>query len=164
MTGFDAAAVETSFLGAAMVLTFSCLFTVTGVLIEVKRDSSKSPRDGATRFLRVLLLASPLAIYAAMPMAHLLGPLLVFRTAGSVELRRAAARSLNFQITWTLFAVVALLLCVVLVGVFMAAALLLFHLVVSVAAAARTLRGGEPVYPLSVEFVPVTGEADARDR
>ena len=160
-SGFSADAATTSFLGAAMVLTFACLFTLTGVLIEAKRAAVPASGGGASRSLRWLLTISPLAIYAALPMAHLLGPLIVYRSADEASLRRDAARSLNFQVTWTLFAVVALLLCVVLVGVFMLAALVIFHIAVSVMAAVSNWRGRDAAYPLSVEFVPVAAPPGA---
>lgn len=150
---------QTSFLIAAMLLAFASLCTAIGALLlsrswrvgNVGNDVSPA-RRGTT----VAVAASPLLLFLGIPMVHLLVPLVALgRSRGShPALAMEARRVLNFQLTWTLFVVVGLILCVVLVGLVILAALMIFQLVVSVRAARAAWRGETASYPLSVAFIP----------
>jgi uncharacterized Tic20 family protein len=149
---------QTSFLGAAMLLAFACLCTVIGVLIYARPVLEGAPAQADTPGGRVavtLVTLSPLMMFTALPMVHLLIPLWVARRSLGVKpaLSNEAKRVLNFQITWTLFAVVGLLLCLVLVGVFLLAALLVLQLAVTLLAAWRVWHGERAVYPMSITFI-----------
>ncbi|KAA3628652.1 MAG: DUF4870 domain-containing protein [Proteobacteria bacterium] len=148
---------EFSFLGAAMLLALASLCMVVGVLLHARSLPATAPDPAATevagRIPLTLVAVSPLTYLVGVPMGHLLIPLWALSRGRTTVLKQEAARVLNFQITWTLFAVVALLLCVVIGGVFFLAALVVFHAVVTIRAAWLVWRGRSPTYPLSVKFV-----------
>lgn len=148
-----------SFLGAAMLLALASLCTMVGVLLYARSASiASAPANSAPPrpMTGVLLNLSPLVFVAGIPMAHLLLPLWV---AGSTRSRQPglsgeAVRVLNFQLTWTLFTVVALVLCIVVVGIPLLAALLIFNIAVMTRAAWRSAHGARGNYPLSLGFIP----------
>lgn len=141
-----------------MLLAFACLCTVIGILIYARPLFEGVPAQAeapAGRVAATLVTLSPLVMFTALPMAHLLIPLWVARRSQGVKpgLSIEAKRVLNFQITWTLFAVVGLLLCLVLVGVFLLAALIVLQLAITLRAAWKVWRGERAVYPMSIEFI-----------
>jgi uncharacterized protein len=145
-----------SFLGAAMLLALASLATVIGVLMHAKQNPSPALpgiQPPPPRLAASLLNLSPLALFIGLPMAHLLIPLWILRRARNPALRHEAARVLDFQITWTLFVVVGLILCTVLVGIFLVAGLLLFQLIVSLIAAGQAWRGRPTRFPMSLIFL-----------
>ncbi|MCZ7598127.1 MAG: DUF4870 domain-containing protein [Gammaproteobacteria bacterium] len=150
---------QTSFLIAAMLLAFACLCTAIGALLlsrswrvaGIGSDASPSGRGA-----RVGVAAAPLLLLLGIPMVHLLVPLVALGRSRDSHpaLALEAKRVLNFQLTRTMFVVVGLILCVVLVGVLILAALMIFQLVVSARAAVAAWRGETASYPLSVAFIP----------
>jgi uncharacterized Tic20 family protein len=147
-----------SFLGAVILLAFACLSTVIGVIIRAKSLVTEDPpvETGNSKRLRATLLnLSPLIVLLGVPMAHLLIPLWIIKRERHRDpsLAAAATRLLNFQITWTLFVVVGLLLCVVLAGLFILAALVIFQLGVCIRAAWMGWRGESATFPMSAVFV-----------
>lgn len=147
-----------SFLGAAMLLAFASLCTMIGVLLYTRFASIGSPPANSappTTLSAVLLNLSPLVLFAGIPMAHLLLPLWVAASKSSRRpgLCREAVRVLNFQLTWTLYTVVALMLCIVVVGIPLLAMLLIFNIAVMSRAAWRSAHGGRGSYPLSLGFI-----------
>lgn len=145
-----------SFLGAAMLLAFASLATLIGVLMVAKTNPLPPRAEDerpVTRMPATLLNLSPLVLFAGIPMAHLLIPLWIMRRAREPALANEAARVLDFQITWTLFAVVGLILCMVLVGVFLLAVLLGMQLIVSLRAARHTWLGRQSHFPMSLVLV-----------
>ena len=152
------APIKTSFLEVAMFLAFANLFTLVGVILYARRFPESN--DGAhtvqadSSGWTTLVSASPGLLYLGLPMMHLLAPLWLWRRSmGNAPLQEHARRTLNFQIAWTLFAVVALMLCVVVVGILMLAALLLLHFVVTARATWRSHRGRTVTYPFNLVFV-----------
>ncbi len=150
--------VRNSFLGTVMVLAFASLFTMIGVLIYARQFSAPDHQTfepAPNRTQVTLLNLTPLAVYIGFPMAHLLLPLWIYRRNNikNPALSREAARLLNFQISWTLFLVVALMLCVVLAGVFILAALILFHLTVTLRAIWKSWHEQSTSYPLNLSFI-----------
>lgn len=139
-----------------MLLAFACLCTLIGVFLLARplagaRVEAVTPRRG----LVTLVSLSPLLLFAGVPMIHLLAPLWAARRglAGDPGLCGASLALLNFQITWTLFTVVALLLCAALVGVLMLPVLLALQLWATLRGARQAWRGGDVRYPLSLDLI-----------
>jgi uncharacterized protein len=150
--------IQSSFLSIAMMLAFASLFSMVGVIMFTRQFPTATPPDDNTApkitgWHSVVSLA-PLTMYLGLPMANLFAPLWIWRRSfAQPDLREHARATLNFQITWTLFVVVALMLCVVLVGFFMLVALLLFHLCVCVYAAWCSYHKRPVKYPFGLVFV-----------
>ncbi len=148
---------QSSFIGATMLLAFACLCTLIGIIILAKPLSADPATEGepAARGAATAVNLSPLLIFVGIPMAHLLVPLWVARRSHDKNARLfgIARQLLNFQITWTLFVVVALLLSIAIVGILMLPLLLAFQLFVCVRAAWHTWHGDTPRYPISLDLI-----------
>lgn len=159
---------ESSFLAMVNLLAFASLLTLIGVLMYSRHlqttstiesggvsasAADRSPEMSHGRSIALNL--SPLLIFIGMPMVHLLVPLWVFKATRQQNpvLAADAKHLLNFEITWTLFVIVGLLLSVVLVGLLILTALLIFHLVVTLQAAFSISKGRTPRFPLSLTFL-----------
>lgn len=66
---------------------------------------------------------------------------------------REGKKSLNFQISITIYTVIAFILVFVLIGFVFLFALMVFDLVVVILAAIKTNRGEDYRYPLSIQFI-----------
>jgi len=61
-------------------------------------------------------------------------------------------KSLNFQISMTIYGVVAFLLCFILIGLFLLPALAIVDIICVIIASVKTSNGEEFNYPLSIKF------------
>lgn len=61
--------------------------------------------------------------------------------------------SINFQISLTIYGVVAAILCFILIGFFLVAALYLFYLIGVIIASIKTYEGKSFRYPLTIRFL-----------
>lgn len=151
---------DSSFLGALMLLAFACLCTLVGVFLVARPliglALAKTP--AATRSALTWLHLSPLLVLLGLPMVHLLVPLWVARrfAARQPALAGQARALLNFQMTWTLFLVVALMLSVMVVGLLLVPLLLVFQVTVCLRAAWQAWHGRSIGYPLGVELIRTT--------
>jgi uncharacterized Tic20 family protein len=97
---------------------------------------------------------SALAGYA-IPFGHVFGPLLVWilkrETLPAVD--EHGKESLNFQLSCTIYAVVALVLVVVGIGILLLLAVALFDLVFIIIAAVKAYNGESYRYPLTIRFI-----------
>ncbi len=153
-------AMELSFLGLIMIMAFACLFTLVGVLIYVRQTSSAGQIEmsTSTNQSKNIISYSQLATFLiclGIPFAHVFVPLWYWKKhIANSDLRTELSNLLNFQITWTLFAVVAMMLCVVIVGIFLLSALVIFQWVTIIRAIRQTRRGHTFKYPMSLTFLP----------
>ena len=96
-----------------------------------------------------------LAIYIGIPLGNILVPLIIWLlkkksdSAVNVEGREA----LNFNISVTVYAVIAGLMCYVLVGFVVLPMVLVAHIVLVVRAALRANRGESVKYPFTLRFI-----------
>lgn len=102
-------------------------------------------------------MACHLAAFAGyfVPFGHILGPLavLLFKGESHPFINAQGKESLNFQISMTLYMVVAGLLIAVAIGVFLLAALALFDLVFIIVATVKA-KNGEPYrYPFTLRLI-----------
>ena len=156
----NSAVIESSFLGLIMLLAFASLFSIVGVLMYIRYqlscELSNSLHNSSTESKRIVIAqAATLLLYLGIPFAHVFVPLWLWnKSQVNSEQRKQYENLLNFQITWTLFAVVAMMLCVVLVGIFLLAALIVFHWVTIIRALRATHNGQIFTYPLCLSFIP----------
>lgn len=95
------------------------------------------------------------ALVASVVAMAFLGPLLVllFKGRESAFVRRHAVESLNFQISVLIYGLVALVLCLLLVGFLLLAGLGVAWLVLTIIGAVRASNGEEYRYPLILRLV-----------
>ncbi len=139
-----------------MLLAFACLCTLIGVFVLARPlAGARVEAPAPHRRLVALVSLSPLLVFAGVPMIHLLAPLWAARRSRDSDpgLCGASLALLNFQITWTLFTVVALLLCAALVGVIMLPVLLALQLGATLRGARQAWLGREVRYPLSLDLI-----------
>jgi uncharacterized Tic20 family protein len=90
-----------------------------------------------------------------LPFGHILGPLMIWLLKGQEfpKVNEHGREALNFQISVTLYALLAGILVVIGIGIPLLVFLFVFDLIAIIVAAVKT-RGGEPVrYPLCIRFL-----------
>ena len=97
-------------------------------------------------------LSGFLAAYVAL---GFLGPLVVLLAVGnrSPYVRRHAVEALNFNLTWLIYIIGALILAFLLIGIPILIALGVAYLVLVVVAAVAASDGRDYRYPLTIRFV-----------
>jgi uncharacterized protein len=101
------------------------------------------------------MLAHLLSFVAAYIALGFLAPLIVLLVFGqrSAYVRAHAVESLNFNLTWLLYAIVAVVLAFLLIGIPILIALGLAYLVLVIIASVRANNGEFFRYPLTIRFV-----------
>jgi uncharacterized protein len=101
------------------------------------------------------MLAHLLSFVAAYVALGFVAPLIVLLVFGprSAFVRANAVESLNFNLTWLLYAVVGVILIFLVVGIFILIALGLAYLVLIIIASVRANNGEFFRYPLTIRFI-----------
>jgi uncharacterized Tic20 family protein len=101
------------------------------------------------------MLAHLLSFVAAYIALGFLAPLIVLLVFGqrSAYVRAHAVESLNFNLSWLLYAVVAVILIFLVIGIVILIALGVAYLVLVIIAAVRANNGEFFRYPLTIRFV-----------
>jgi uncharacterized protein len=101
------------------------------------------------------MLAHLLSFVAAYIALGFLAPLIVLMVFGqrSAYVRAHAVESLNFNLSWLLYAVVAVVLAFLLIGIPILIALGIAYLVLVIIASVRANNGEFFRYPLTIRFV-----------
>ncbi|NLT15568.1 MAG: DUF4870 domain-containing protein [Clostridiales bacterium] len=96
-----------------------------------------------------------LAAYIGIPFGHILGPLIVWLIKKDEDpfVDDQGKESLNFQISMTLYILIAALFIVVLIGILLVIALVILHIVLVVIASIRAYKGELYRYPLTIRFI-----------
>jgi uncharacterized Tic20 family protein len=90
-----------------------------------------------------------------IPFGHIIAPLIIWliKKDESSLVDDQGKESLNFQISMTIYAIIALLLTLILVGYILFVALMIFDLVMVIIAAVRTNSGEKYRYPLCIRLI-----------
>lgn len=90
-----------------------------------------------------------------IPMGNIVLPLVIWlvKKDESTFIDEQAKEALNFQITMTLMAIVAGILCLLIVGFFLLFGLIVFDIVVSIIAAIKANEGKPYDYPINFRFI-----------
>jgi uncharacterized protein len=101
------------------------------------------------------MLAHLLSLVAAYIALGFLAPLIVLLVFGqrSAYVRAHAVESLNFNLSWLLYAVIAVILIFLVVGIVILIALGIAYLVLVIIASVRANNGEFFRYPLTIRFV-----------
>jgi uncharacterized Tic20 family protein len=90
-----------------------------------------------------------------IPFGNIFGPLIIWmlKKEESPFVDFHGKESINFQITMTIYVVVALILMLLVVGVVLLIAVFLFDLAMIIVAAIKAANGEQFRYPLSIRFI-----------
>ena len=90
-----------------------------------------------------------------IPFGNVIGPLLLWllKREEWPLVDDQGKESLNFQITWTIFFFVTLVLCFFMIGFLILPALILAHLILVVLATIKASEGERHRYPLAIRFI-----------
>ncbi len=122
---------------------------------EPEEFSFSDAYDRQSRTWGMLCHLSALSTYVGVPFGNLAGPLLVWllKRKEFPFVDEQGKEALNFQLSMTLYFILAALLIVVLVGFFLLLALAVFHVIAVIVAAVRANEGRSFRYPLTVRFL-----------
>lgn len=90
-----------------------------------------------------------------IPFGNVIGPLILWSMKKDVSelVDREGKKSLNFQISMSIYIFVSAILAFVIVGFFLLAALALINLIFVVIAIVKTLNGEDYQYPFTINFI-----------
>ncbi len=90
-----------------------------------------------------------------IPFGNVIGPLVLWlmKKDEFPLVDREGKKSLNFQISMTIYAIVSLVLSLVLIGFFLLLAVAIVQLVFVIMAAVKVSQGEEFSYPLTIKFI-----------
>ena len=106
------------------------------------------------RNFSMLCHLSALAGYV-IPFGHIIGPLIfwLIKKDQYTEVDRQGKDALNFQISMTLWFIVAAIMIILVIGLFALIALGVIHLVLIIVASVKSNNGERFKYPLSIDFI-----------
>lgn len=114
-------------------------------------------RRETTRDERTWAMLSHLSAFAGfvIPFGHIIGPLIVWllKKDEFPFVDEQGKESLNFQISMTIYCIVAAILIIVLIGIALLIGLLIFTLIVVIIASIKASEGESFRYPLSIRFI-----------
>lgn len=96
-----------------------------------------------------------LSAFVGIPFGHLIGPLVIWliKKNDYPFVEEQGKESLNFQISMTIYAIIAGLLCFILIGFALLAVLLVAELILVIKASVRVSNGQEYRYPYTIRFL-----------
>ena len=122
---------------------------------EATVTTSAMPVESRERNWAMVAHLSGLALYTGIPFGNVLGPLVVWllKKDDSSFVADQAKEALNFQLSLTLYTLIAFVLLFFLVGLFAFPVLLAAHIVFSIVGAVQASEGKVYRYPLTIRFV-----------
>jgi uncharacterized Tic20 family protein len=121
-------------------------------MIEKTASMTTTPQE------RTWAMACHLAALAGItgiPFAHIFGPLVVWliKKDDFPLVNDQGKEALNFQLSMTIYGLVALVLCFVLIGIPILIALLAFDFIMVIIACVKAAEGVPYRYPLTIRFI-----------
>ena len=114
-----------------------------------------SPSESTRSWCIALHLSGLSGIVLGFALAHILVPLAIWliKRADSPEIDAAGKEVLNFQISFSIYFLIAGALCWILIGFLILPILLIIWLICTILAAVRTSNGESYRYPMSIRFL-----------
>ena len=115
----------------------------------VEEDEKKAQTWG------MLCHLTALALFVGIPFGHLIGPLVIWliKKNDYAFVDEQGKESLNFQISMTIYGIIAGILCFVLIGFVLLIVLLVVELVLVIKASVRVSNGQAYQYPFTIRFL-----------
>jgi uncharacterized Tic20 family protein len=117
-------------------------------------EEDSLPEPGIRNMAMAVHLAALIA-WVGVPFGHIIGPLVVWLTQKdkSAFIDLHGRESLNFQLSITLYSVIAFVLCLFFIGFMLLLAIFVAHLTLSIIAAMRANEGLPYRYPMTIRFL-----------
>ncbi|MCK5707173.1 MAG: DUF4870 domain-containing protein [Candidatus Aureabacteria bacterium] len=98
---------------------------------------------------------SALSFLIGIPFGHILGPLIIWlvKKNESPLIDEQGKESLNFQISMSIYLIVAFLLCFIIIGIPLLFGLVLAEIILVIIAAVKTNNGEQYSYPITIRFI-----------
>lgn len=98
---------------------------------------------------------SALLVFTAIPFAHILGPLVVWLVKRDQFplVEDQGKEAINFQISMTIYGIVAAILVLLLIGIVIGIALMIAWVVLVIIASVKANNGERYRYPLTIRFI-----------
>jgi uncharacterized Tic20 family protein len=111
--------------------------------------------DVSIRNMAMAVHLTALIAWVGVPFGHIIGPLVVWLTQKdkSTFIDREGRESLNFQLSITLYSVIAFILCFIFIGFLLLPAIFVMHVTLSIIAAMRANEGRHYRYPMTIRFI-----------
>ncbi|HWL66181.1 MAG TPA: DUF4870 domain-containing protein [Actinomycetota bacterium] len=111
--------------------------------------------DSSEKTFAMLAHLTSFSALIGVPLGNILGPLIIWliKKDEFPLVDDQGKESLNFQISFTIYAIVSAILILVVVGIFMLVALGIFWLVVVIVASVRANEGKQYRYPMTIRFI-----------
>ena len=121
---------------------------------EVAPTDTELP-EVSVRNIAMAVHLSALIAWVGVPFGHIIGPLIVWLTQKDKSdfIDRAGRESLNFQLSITIYSLLAFILCFIFIGLLLLAAIFVRHITLSIIAAMRANEGRHYRYPLTIRFI-----------
>lgn len=114
-----------------------------------------APSEKDVRMWNMLCHLSALAMFTSIPLANILGPLLIWQIKKKdfPSVDQHGKDAVNFQISMSIYAIVSWILCFVLIGFILLPAVLIADLVFLIIASIKANNGEPYKYPLTITFI-----------
>jgi hypothetical protein len=152
-------------LGSVALLLFAPIILITGVLLLVVPAFNNNPLptgtvEPALRTWAMLAHLAALLGYVGIPFGQILGPLIVWLSKKDEDpfIDAHGRESLNFQISMTLYMIIAFVLILVFIGIILLFVLIALHIALSIIAALRANQGQLYRYPFTIRFLQPAAE------
>ncbi|NNF96728.1 MAG: DUF4870 domain-containing protein [Halobacteria archaeon] len=111
--------------------------------------------DASIRNMAMAVHLTALIAWVGVPLGHIIGPLVVWLTQKdkSEFIDKHGRESLNFQLSITLYTLIAFVLSIVFIGFLLLLAIFVMHLTLSIIAAMRANEGEYYRYPMTIRFL-----------
>jgi uncharacterized Tic20 family protein len=96
-----------------------------------------------------------LSMFIGVPVGNLIGPLVVWliKKNDYPLVDKQGKESINFQLSMTIYSIIAGLLCFIFIGFLLLGILVIVDLVLVIKASVRTSNGQEYLYPFTIRFL-----------
>ena len=96
-----------------------------------------------------------LCMFIGIPFGHILGPLVIWLIKKDEDpfVDSQGKESLNFQISMTIYGIVAGFLCLIFIGFILLAALAVAEIILVIMASVKTSNGESYQYPFTIRFL-----------
>ena len=122
---------------------------------EEKQESTPPVNQKQERVWAIFCHLSSLVAFMGIPFGNVLGPLVLWLLKkGEMPLVDEEGReALNFQISMTIYTIVAFILCFVAVRFLLIFPIILFNVVLVIIASVKTSNGEKFCYPCTIHFI-----------
>ena len=121
--------------------------------IEQKSSDSNVPKQYRT--WGMVCHISALCVYIGIPIGNILAPLVIWlvKKEESPFIDRQGKEALNFQISFSIYGLIAWILCFILIGFLLFAIIIPLHIIFTIIAAVKANDGKNYQYPLCFRFL-----------